>query len=420
MKQNQSYLSDYILCCEEFIDPKDPSGLWWCKDFDDVLAIQINAVAKPEVTSWDEMSRLGEFIHEFPFVFVVVPSGKEQDTIVNELLLRFKLPVYVPNDEAWVGCQSAKELREKGGIKAVQRLLYGCKEIPIAGLLNIADIKDEEPIKRNRTFSGIPFLDRATGGFSGGELSIWTGKRGEGKSTLLSQIIPEAVAVNQKVCVYSGEMPSLTLKSILYQQIAGTRNILTKIDPVTGKELYLVKDDAIQRINKWLNNRVFITDIKKANAHDEDNILSLFEYAYMRYRCRVFMVDNIMTTALKEEIRLGQWRAQSQFASKLTAFAQRYDVHVHLVAHPRKTRDGNFEADDVGGSSDITNKADNVFRVGRVPDEKLAETGYSAGIQILKNRRYGERSMVKMDFDPVCRRFYPAGGSAVRKFDWEV
>lgn len=414
------YLFDYLLCEERFIDPKYPGGLWWCKDKDDMLAVEINAVCKPDELSWEHVMQGTQLITQFPFILIAVPPGQAQTELANELVLRFKMPTYIPNDEKWMGCTSVKELREKGGFDAVRGLLYGCREIPMPGLLNVADVNDEEPLSKNRTFSGIPALDRAIGGFSGGELSIWTGKRGEGKSTLLSQIIPEAVAIGRRVCVYSGEMQAVRFKSILYQQIAGSRNIYIKTDQYTGKEIYLVNKDAAERISKWINNRVFITDIKQASAHDEDNIIDLFTYAYMKYRCRVFIIDNIMTTALKNEAKMGQWRAQSLFVSRLTAFAQRYDVHVHLVSHPRKTKDGNFESDDVSGTSDITNKADNVFRVGRVAEDKVSEAGYSAGIQVLKNRLFGERNLIKLDFDPVCRRFYPAGESSYRKFDWEV
>ena len=41
------------------------------------------------------------------------------------------------------------------------------------------------------------------------------------------------------------------------------------------------------QLDRWMNNRVFITDIRTANAHDEDNILALFEYANRRHRCSV-------------------------------------------------------------------------------------------------------------------------------------
>ncbi|MBD5155626.1 MAG: AAA family ATPase [Oscillibacter sp.] len=408
-------ISDVLYFQERFVDPSLNTGLWWCLDYDDMETVQINAVCKAMSATWGEVAQCREFVGQFPFILVAVPPGDGQKEIAGELLARFGAFVCLPNDEAWQGCRSVKELREKGGLKAVDRLLLGCRELPLNGLLNIADVGPEEPVSQNRTFSGIPALDRAVGGFYGGELSVWTGKRGEGKSTLLGQMITEAVARNKRVCVYSGEMPASMFKAILYQQIAGAANIYRQTDQATGKELHFVNDNARQQIDKWINNRVFVTDIKTANAHDEDNILSLFEYAHRRWHCGVFLVDNIMTAALKDETRLGQWRAQSVFAARLVAFAQRFDVHVHLVAHPRKTRDGNFEADDVAGTADITNRASNVFRVGRIPDEKVEEIGCSAGIRILKNRRYGDRGTVQLDFDPVTRRFYPAGDVAVQE-----
>ena len=46
-------------------------------------------------------------------------------------------------------------------------------------------------------------------------------------------------------------------------------------------------------------------------------------------------------------------------------FAKKNEVHVHLVAHPRKGDNDKkklLTADDIGGSADITNRADNAFR----------------------------------------------------------
>ena len=413
-------ISDVLLFQERFLDPALNTGLWWCLDYDGVEAVQVNAVCKAMSSTWEDVGLCREFVGQFPFILVAVPPGNAQREIADELLARFGAFVCLPADDAWHGCATVQELRDKGGIRAVERLLLGCRELPVNGLLNISDVQPDEAVSKNRTFSGLPALDRAVGGFSGGELSVWTGKRGEGKSTLLSPFIPEAIARGKRVCVYSGEMPAASFKSILYQQIAGSGNIYRQTDTVTGKELHAVSVTARERIDKWLDRRVFITDIRTSNAHDEDNILSLFEYAQRRWHCSSFVVDNVMTAALKDEGKLGQWRAQSVFASRLVAFAKRFDVHVHLVAHPRKTRDGNFDSDDVAGTADLTNRADNVFRVGRVPDEKVAEMGCSAGIRILKNRRYGDRGTIQLDFDPVTRRFYQAGGSPYRKFDWEV
>ena len=101
------------------------------------------------------------------------------------------------------------------------------------------------------------------------------------------------------------------------------------------------------------------------------------------------------------------------------AFSKRLNVHVHLVAHPRKT-DGPIEADDVGGSADITNRADNVFKVERVPEEKAREVGYSTLLTVLKNREFGARDRVRLDYNDASKRFYQAGGSPSKCYAWEM
>ena len=65
------------------------------------------------------------------------------------------------------------------------------------------------------------------------------------------------------------------------------------------------------------------------------------------------------------------YRGQSNFVGRLVEFAKREEVHVHLVAHPRKN-DGKamLDADEVGGSGDITNRAYNVFSLQRLTDQE--------------------------------------------------
>ena len=198
-------ISDILLFQERFLDPALNTGLWWCLDYDSVEAVQVNAVCKAMSSTWEDVGLCREFVGQFPFILVAVPPGNAQREIADELLARFGAFVCLPADDAWHGCATVQELRDKGGIRAVERLLLGCRELPVNGLLNISDVQPDEAVSKNRTFSGLPALDRAVGGFSGGELSVWTGKRGEGKSTLLSQFIPEAVARGKRVCVYSGE-----------------------------------------------------------------------------------------------------------------------------------------------------------------------------------------------------------------------
>jgi len=73
----------------------------------------------------------------------------------------------------------------------------------------------------------------------------------------------------------------------------------------------------------------------------------------------------------------------------------------------------------VGGSGDITNRADNVFKLERVPEDKIEMAECSTILTILKNREFGARGRVKLDFNEPSRRLYQMGGSPAKRYGWE-
>lgn len=410
-----------ILFDAKRMDPNQPT-LWWCLDPLDVYAVKTNAVCKASMVSWAELEKSQEVLSDivgcYQFVLVCAPPGPERDEVVEHLTSFLYTPVLVPGEKAFRGCASVGQLMDLGGEKAVNALLYEAKEIPMPGVLDLADVELDQKLDARRVLSGFPALDAGIGGFSSGELSVWTGKRGAGKSTLLSQLLLEAVNQGRRVCAYSGEMPARQFKLVMLQQAAGRDNVKRREDPRSGRVLYDVAPEAAAHIDEWWRGRLFLTDIKRENCHDERQILKIFEYAHRRYGCDVFLVDNIMTAQLSDAAALGYWQAQSAFTGRLVAFAKGRGVHVHLVAHPRKT-DKRLDADDVGGSADITNRADNVLKVERVVDGRVEEKGFHMLLTVLKNREFGALPCVKLNFDPASRRFFPAGTGNGRAFSWE-
>lgn len=412
--------NEALMFFPEYIDPDRPSGLWWMKNILEVDGLRDNAVCKSMNASWSEVNSWGEWLTQFPYILIAMPDGPERDEIAIELSARSPIPVLIPDSKAFYGTSGVLELASECGTYAVDKLLLDAEEIPIPGLLNIADIDIHEQRLANRTMSGFPALDKSIGGFAPGELSVWTGKRGEGKSTLLSQVMLDAANQNHVVCCYSGEMPKRQFKSVMLQQAAGYLWVTQREDEASGKVLYEVPIGIETEIDDWWRGRILLTDIGRENAHDEDNIIRLFEYACRSRGADVFLVDNIMTAQLREEARLGFWRAQSIFTGRLMAFAMRNNVHVHLVAHPKKTGNSPIEADDVSGSGDITNRANNAFKVERVPEEKVAQVGYSSLLTVMKNREFGSRDRIKLDFNEPSRRFFPSGGSPAKRYSWEM
>lgn len=409
--------SSPLIYLERFIDPEQPSGLWWCATAEDVQTVSINAVSKAVLASWDDVGTAGrDFVMRFPYIFVAVADETQRAEIAGELHRRFPLQVLLADTKAFRGCSSVTQLRNDAGINAVDGLLYGATELPETDLLEVADVDVITPKPASRTLSGFIALDYTVGGFRSGELSVWTGKRGEGKSTFLSDLLVRSIAQGRKVCAYSGELPKEQFKRGILPQAAGPRHVDPTPDPYTGRTEYVVPADAQAKIDDWWRGKLLLTDIQRDKAHDEDNILRLFEYAYRKYGCDVFLVDNIMTAELKAERELGMYRAQSLFVNRLSNFSKRFGVHVHLVAHPRKTGNGqDLSADDVSGTGDVTNRADNVFAVCRADEAEEC----SARISVLKCRETGGRGNIALEFDEKSRRFYETGKTPYWKMPWE-
>lgn len=401
---------------ERFIDPSLPTGLWWCANPEDVKAVCINAVCKAAYASWDRLNECMDFINRFHYVFVATPNNNERAEIVEELQKRVEIPLLIADKAAFRGNDSVSSLLQNAGQKAVESLLFNAIEIPRQGLLDLSQVDVDEPIKANRTMSGITPLDFCVGGYRGGELSVWTGRRGEGKSTIIGQMLVEAVNQNKIACAYSGELPARQFKKFVLPQIAGPANLDPVPDQRTGRTEYMPKKGVMEYINRWLEGRFLLTDIKQEKAHDEDNILSLFEYAYRKYGCSVFLVDNIMTAQLKSEAELGHFGAQKEFTRRLSVFAKKNDVHVHMVAHPRKAGAGGLSADDVAGANEIGNLSDNIFSVERA----TPEDDCSCRIRILKVRENGNREVVPLMFDEKSHRFYDIGGNPNKRYSWEA
>ena len=394
-------------------------ALWFVRDALDVDALKDNAVALAIGAGFQDFKTCEPFLSAFPSVFLALADGELADTVADALA-EFApfVPVLKPAPGAFREYANVREVLAAGGQRVVDRLMIGAAERPAAGLLDLAAVECQRDVPA--ILSGIPELDRAIGGFAAGELSVWTGKRGGGKSTLLSQLLLSALDQDFPVCAYSGELPAWRFKSWASLQAAGPGHVVERQDRFSGKTFYSVPTAVQARLDDWWRGRFFLYDNRFAG--DEDSILKLFEYAVRHYGCCVFLVDNLMTARLASSSDRDFYRAQSSFTGRLVEFAKRNEVHVHLVAHPRKTDSGRaLEADDIGGSGDVSNRADNAFSLTRLYEQDAESRGFQTVLRVLKNRRYGELISIGLGYDPTSRRFYKAGtGEPGKPYGWEL
>jgi len=395
--------SQYLVYEPRFLDPDAPEGLWLCTDAEDAAAVEINAACLAAGVPWEALRLCRTFFEAFSCVLVVGADSARRAALADAL--RRQVPsveVCVTAQSAYLGCGSVRELRETHGLERVERLWEDAEELPPYGLVEMSSVEAVDISHQPHARSGIPGLDQLIGGLYEGELSLWTGKRKEGKSTLLGLPILSALREGRRVCVYSGELPTWRYKAWLLAMAAGPDYLLEEATD-TGKSVWVPRPEIARQVDLWWKRRLFQFDHRAADIHKPEVLLGIMRYAWKRYGCSVFVVDNLMTVDLTGE---DYYRAQSRFVGQLVDFSHETKAHVHLVAHRRKggtSKGSKGDSDDVSGSGDLTNRADNVFAVSRAEDD---ETLYDARLEILANRDFGATGTLLLHFDVRSRRYY--------------
>lgn len=182
--------------------------------------------------------------------------------------------------------------------------------------------------------------------FRKGELTIWGGINGHGKSMLTSQVALDLCLQNQRVCIASLEMKPEKTMLRMCKQAAG--------DAMPSR-------DFIASMHGWTDDRLWLYD--HTGSVKPQKMLAVARYAVENLHIEHFVIDNLMKCVPGDD----DYNGQKDFVNSLTAIAQDTGAHIHLIAHVKKggseyERPGKF---DVKGSGSITDLADNLFIVWR-------------------------------------------------------
>lgn len=298
---------------------------------------------------------------------------------------------YPERPDSNVIAKDANEILFFFGKEKLMEMVQNAEFVEMSGLVDLSMVSSFNPTVADMCPSSFYTVNYEIGGYSPGDLVCWTGKTGDGKSTVLSQEILQAVESGRNVVWYTAELAPIKLKRSLLMQAAGSDYIGLEYDPRRDRELQVLSPTVISRINDWLAGRIMLcTDNVSTMEFDTNYLLELLRYARRRNGCTVAVVDNIMTAVMGADDET-YYRAQEKFTLELKKIATSLDMVVHLCAHPRKTRDS-LTNDDVAGTASITRLSDTVMAV------KHGE------IKVLKDRNEGNANVsTKFVYYPDCR-----------------
>lgn len=213
--------------------------------------------------------------------------------------------------------------------------------------------------------------------FRPGEVSLWLGINGHGKSMLLGQLMTGFMAQGDRACILSFEMkPVATLQRMCRQASMGSKPTI----------------DFIRRFHGWTDNKLWMYD--QQGTVKPDRVLSVIRYFADKLNGNHVVIDSLMKCGIAED----DYNGQKRFLDELTSIARDKQIHVHLVHHSRKQGDENSPPGkmDAKGSGAITDQVDNCITVWR---NKKKEAELQAGkgdenavdaLMVVDKQRHGE------------------------------
>jgi len=194
--------------------------------------------------------------------------------------------------------------------------------------------------------------------FREGELTIYAGQNGHGKSLITAQIALHLMSQGERVCMASFEMKPATTIQLMSRMFIGTNPFTEEFQNEAG---YEALDKMFDSFSEWSDNKLWIYD--QTGTTNPETVVSMARYCAKELGIKHIFIDSLMKVVGDEDDHNGQ----KKFVGELHALAMDNKVHIHLIHHLKKPKDENEKPDkhSTKGSGSITDQPDNVWMIWR-------------------------------------------------------
>ena len=236
-------------------------------------------------------------------------------------------------------------------------------------------------------FLSLPQLSGITKGFRPGELTIFSGPTGCGKTTFLSQLSLDLCSQGIRTLWGSFEIKNTRLIAKMFRQTSPK-----PIEALSESELATLQSN-FQSLPMF-----FMGFFGSALFED---VLDTMEYSVRTNNISHIILDNLQFMLSGQDSgAIDKFAIADRVIGQLREFASKRNVHVTVVVHPRKEDDGvPLGMNSISGTAKATQEADTVMIL-----QNLAERGRV--IEVKKNRFDGTLGSIPLGFDKKIHMFF--------------
>ena len=248
--------------------------------------------------------------------------------------------------------------------------------------------------------------------FRPGEVTVWGGANGNGKSMVTGFVGLGLLAQNERVCIASFEMKPIRTLERMGRQFSGhnPNDPAFAGSPEAKSELIKV----YTQLQEWTEGKLWLYD--QQGTVTASQVCAVARYCAKELGVTQFFVDSLMKCVHGED----DYNGQKAFIDELTSIARDYSIHIHVVHHIKKpsSEDQKPGKYDFKGTGAITDQVDNVIAVWRnKAKERKREAGETVEdsdpdcLLICDKQRNGEwEGTIGLWFDKDSQQYLPSPG----------
>lgn len=247
--------------------------------------------------------------------------------------------------------------------------------------------------------TGLSTIDYGLNDLAPGATTLITGRSNGGKSTFVKQIIANAIDKDNKVYLMSGEGDPEVFLNELYQCVVGRSKEYYNTVKINKRYRKEPKKDILAKLKKWHYKKLTMFNKGDSKLKTIEELISMLEMEIKINNYNLIIIDNLMSILSVQASE--KYEQQADFMQRLCDLARAYNTHIILVLHPNKTykKGEDMDFEQISGTSDLYNKADNIITVIREYDEDKVSQGINGKIKVLKNRYFADLPSIETFFD---------------------